>query len=415
MDLDLSNPSNTSFFVLIDPSMQLSDLLNIHGNHYNKIVKYPSPFINLPSFKIVSGFVPDYLHCCLEGVAKQMSDYYATAMTENQIVMVDSMIKKIVATHQISRLSSPFSIRKDWKAREWENFILYYSVPLFMLVLEKKLLDHWQLFVGSLYILLKDDIHIDELNKADEMLHKFVAKTEAYFGLKAMTFNVHQLLHICRGVLNWGPLWSQSTFSFESANFYLLRAIKCAKGVPQQIARFVHINHSALVLQERVYPDASEIIKFYCDDVLFSKAKNISKISTITYFGRGATPADNVIRDLHMSELSKVFQKMVMQGCVYESYLKSKQRSNNAFAQLKNKTYIRIHSFITDEATEKELTVCNFLRTNYCFVNYKELQQVLEIKEEFKIVPTIAIDKICIYMQVDENAYICSLPNLLHY
>lgn len=38
-ELDLSNPSKSSFFVLLDPSSQIQDLMNIHGDYYNHIVK----------------------------------------------------------------------------------------------------------------------------------------------------------------------------------------------------------------------------------------------------------------------------------------------------------------------------------------------------------------------------------------
>lgn len=38
VDLDLSNPSDTSFFVVIDPSKQISDILKIHGSEYDKII-----------------------------------------------------------------------------------------------------------------------------------------------------------------------------------------------------------------------------------------------------------------------------------------------------------------------------------------------------------------------------------------
>ena len=69
------------------------------------------------------------------------------------------------------------------------------------------------------------------------MLHEFVAKTEEYFTADAMTFNVHQLLHIAESVLNWGPLWAHSAFAFESGNCELLQAIHCAKGVILQIVR----------------------------------------------------------------------------------------------------------------------------------------------------------------------------------
>ena len=38
IDLDLSNPSNASYFVILDPSVQVADLLNTHSTYYNNIV-----------------------------------------------------------------------------------------------------------------------------------------------------------------------------------------------------------------------------------------------------------------------------------------------------------------------------------------------------------------------------------------
>uniref|UniRef100_A0ABD2WHN0 Uncharacterized protein n=1 Tax=Trichogramma kaykai TaxID=54128 RepID=A0ABD2WHN0_9HYME len=39
-------------------------------------VMYPSPLLNLPKFDLVDGFIPDYLHMALEGVAKQFANYH---------------------------------------------------------------------------------------------------------------------------------------------------------------------------------------------------------------------------------------------------------------------------------------------------------------------------------------------------
>lgn len=38
-ELDLKNPSNTSFFVLIDPSSQIKDLISMYQVHYDYVVK----------------------------------------------------------------------------------------------------------------------------------------------------------------------------------------------------------------------------------------------------------------------------------------------------------------------------------------------------------------------------------------
>ena len=63
---------------------------------------------------------------------------------------------------------------------------------------------------------------------------------EKLYNKTAMTYNVHQLLHLAESIANWGPLWAHSAYCFESANYILLNAIKCAKGVKEQILRFIH-------------------------------------------------------------------------------------------------------------------------------------------------------------------------------
>lgn len=66
-------------------------------------------------------------------------------------------------------------------------------------------------------------------------LSKFVYRVEDLYGKAAMTFNVHQLLHLPQSVQQLGPLWSHSTFVFESGNGTLLNLISDANGVPHQV------------------------------------------------------------------------------------------------------------------------------------------------------------------------------------
>ena len=75
-----------------------------------------------------------------------------------------------------------------------------------------------------------------------------------------MTFNIHQMLHLTKSVANWGPLWAHSAYAFEAGNHVLLQAIHCAKGVNQQIVRFVNIQRYVNILQKRTYPYSSQIV-----------------------------------------------------------------------------------------------------------------------------------------------------------
>lgn len=68
------------------------------------------------------------------------------------------------------------------------------------------------------------------------MLKQFVEDVPTLYQDAALTFNVHQLVHLAKSVRMTGPLWMTSTFPFEGGNGDLLKLVSAAKGVPQQIA-----------------------------------------------------------------------------------------------------------------------------------------------------------------------------------
>ena len=116
------------------------------------------------------------------------------------------MLKIRVPSH-IGRRTKTLDDGKKCTAKEWENFILYYSLPILEIAgVENKYLEYWSLLVNSLFILLSVKITFEKLDQASYMLRQFVGKTFTFFGLKAMTYNVHQLIHIPESVYNFGPL-----------------------------------------------------------------------------------------------------------------------------------------------------------------------------------------------------------------
>lgn len=96
----------------------------------------------------------------------------------------------------------------------------------------------------------------------------------------------------------------------------------------------------------------TRMVKMYCDNILCAKVQNVCKLKKITYFGLGNRVSDDILQKLQLSESSaKVYYKMVKDGCLYESSLIIKKRSNNSFALLRNNKFVQIVSFIIDEET----------------------------------------------------------------
>lgn len=64
---------------------------------------------------------------------------------------------------------------------------------------------------------------------AETLLKKFAAQIPVLYRQAAMTFNIHQLLHLANTVRRMGPLWANSAFTFESGNSQLLQHVPTVK------------------------------------------------------------------------------------------------------------------------------------------------------------------------------------------
>ena len=280
-------------------------------------------------FQIIFGFVPDYMHCILLGVCRMLSNLL---MENKDISFYKKCIKNIKFPYQICRMTRPLGYNKYWKAREWENFLLYVSLPLLSKTLSKEKLEYLCLLVDGVYTLLKTSITVDELDEVDEKFHRFVALTEKYFGSKRMTFNLHQLLHVCKSVKDWGPIWAHSAFAFESANHELLQAIHCGKGVILQILWYINFNHSISVIQKKVFSDENKVAEAYCSNTFKPRVKKSLKVSNFTYFGKGRELSEDLRNEHNLPRSTRTYRRMVKDGCTYMSCLKINDRSGNSKA-----------------------------------------------------------------------------------
>lgn len=253
-------------------------------------VKNPSQLVILKKCNIIEGFTPDPMHI-VSNIGKLFTNIWfgnknhsSIYLTKQQLTDINLLMKKIKVPHQIGRLSRSLADKEFWKAREWENWILYYSIPIISLYLEKKYVSHWLLLVEALHILSRDVITIAELNHANSLLHKFVADTEKNYTGVAMTFNVHILLHLPQSVFNWSPLFAHSTYGFESANGKLLNTIHSAKGVHQQVARHIALTFSHRLIKKAVYDSCSIETKQFYNSLGTIKVQNTVKTSKARYF-----------------------------------------------------------------------------------------------------------------------------------
>lgn len=223
-----------------------------------------TPLADLVGFNIIFGFCPDYMHACLSGVSKRITERLLETVSEADIDYMSSEMERLKVPNQLAQLPRPLHQRHLWKAKEWESWVLYYGLPIMSLKLKQKYVDFWALYSNSMYILLKKEISFQEIEEVNKNLASFVALTESYFGLREMTYNIHQLVHLSKSVYDWGPLWAHSCFSFESSNHDLVKSVHSANGVNVQIIRFLGMCRCFKILEKTMKCEMSESVRdFY--------------------------------------------------------------------------------------------------------------------------------------------------------
>lgn len=99
-------------------------------------VRTVSPLIRLEHFNIVWVFVPDYMDYMLLGVARQfmelwLNDTNCKFYIGPQQGVIDTRVMAITPPADVKRMPRPTRERKFWKAKEWEDWLLDYSLPVF--------------------------------------------------------------------------------------------------------------------------------------------------------------------------------------------------------------------------------------------------------------------------------------------
>ncbi|PFX23185.1 hypothetical protein AWC38_SpisGene12255 [Stylophora pistillata] len=201
-------------------------------------------FASLKTFDISRGICLDYMHGVLLGVTKQLMSLWLESKYKDQswycgdyLCLIDERLCSIQPPINITR--TPRSIEthpKYFKATEYRNWWLYYSIPCLIGILPEVYLHHFMLLVFGIWLLNQENICPEDLHLSAILLQKFVMLVDALYGERHMSVNLHNLLHINASVYNHGPLWANSSFEFEDANGELTALFHGTQGIDMQIA-----------------------------------------------------------------------------------------------------------------------------------------------------------------------------------
>lgn len=218
-----------------DQARQLSKLNKPHVRG----VKGYSILSCLPQTDLGTCLLPEFMHSVLLGVVKQLFNIYLNKAgpwnIKHHISEIDKLLSNIRPLQSFNRMPRPLSQLQYYKASEYYNLLLFYSLPVLKSYLPEKYFHHFMLLVVALFTLLKDCIRNDELQEADAMLQLFVKQMSPLYSDRDLTYNVHQLLHLVLSVRRWGPLWATSAFRFENENGFIAKSVHGTKHMGQEI------------------------------------------------------------------------------------------------------------------------------------------------------------------------------------
>lgn len=122
-----------------------------------KGVKEPTCLINIPHFDIISGIPPDHMHNIHLGVVRQMASMWLNSDNHekpyyigNRVNELDKQLLLIKPPCNITRVPQSLQQRKFWKACEWQNWLLFYSIFVLKTILPQVFHQHWLILIHVL-------------------------------------------------------------------------------------------------------------------------------------------------------------------------------------------------------------------------------------------------------------------------
>lgn len=213
--------------------------------------KGTSGLLAIPSYDVVKGTVPDYMHCVLLGITNTLLSKWFSPCYSGQPFFIGKHIETV--SKRLLNIKPALSVERlprnlerhfnNMKATELQMWLLFYSGPCLTGILPDNYLKHFACLSEALYILLGEHISVELIERASTLLREFYSNFGKLYGQGSCGLNVHNAcIHLLSYVLKWGPVWAWSCFPFEDANAALLQSAHGTGNVTKQILKKKHID-----------------------------------------------------------------------------------------------------------------------------------------------------------------------------
>ncbi|XP_064468860.1 uncharacterized protein LOC135383250 [Ornithodoros turicata] len=384
-------------------------------------IKGLSPLLYLRSFDVAWGACPDYMHCVLEGVVKQVTEIWlshseAEAYIGRYVDEVNARLCRIRPPISFSRLPRALNDRALWKATEWKFWLLYYCLPCVQGILPLRYLLHFSKLCHAVFLLIKQTITEDEVDEAEHVLRDFCVKMPLLYGEGQCTSNVHLLLHLPQAVRNLGPLWSTSMFPFEGANGDLVKKVTASNGVPLQVTERCLMDQKVDIINESVeLPEAWT--------PLYEQYRGTRRKSSVCrVLGSQQLPGNvtSAIQQAFLRDIGNVgslqrFLRAQINSCTihYVEHFRP-QKTCSQFIKVDNGGYYEVQRVYKQLATDDIYLVCKQAIVEQS--SFGEVRHIVTCvlppaEEALYVFCANRFDSVCVFLDVGDVNYLCEIPN----
>ena len=199
-----------------------------------------SVLLKLPYFDPIRMCVVDPMHNLLLGSAKHILTVWKELrlITLNHFESIQTKVDSFKTPDDVGRIPTKIAAQfSGFKAEQWRNWTLLFSLYSLKEVLPYRHFNCWQLFVKACHLLCRRSITTTQIQEADTLLIEFCETFETLYGQEHCTINLHLHGHLCECLRDFGPIYAFWLFPFERLNGVLGSFHTNCHDIPLQLMR----------------------------------------------------------------------------------------------------------------------------------------------------------------------------------
>ncbi len=387
-------------------------------------IKGACQLTRLRFYSVSTSIQIDLMHTVGLGVVKELFHYWFDAKIgpytlRNNYDKIEKRYLKIRPpsyTQATPRSITEFSI---WKAKEFINFILLYSLPVFHNLMPDEHFSHLTKLVVALEILLDKKVKRDQLPVAEKLLQEFVKDAAELYSPALMKSGIHELLHLVECTKEIGPLVCFSCFPFEELNRKFLKFIKGRDLMGEEFFKLF------IVVQEletfvRKHHFNNKLIRDFIvknSEIKSSNRKKKVTDSEFEFLGIFNCNDPNILSFFSLNNTPSIFYKVLkFKGLVYKKSNDLTKYNDSCISY--NNSYGLIEAFFLNDG--EPYVMCKYIYDldSFFYVpsfpNHKHKNVFVHISNDYFIAPANKISKVFL-IQIDKKRTFINFYSTSHF